>query len=757
MASGGRCFVARHEGRIVHAGWVTGADAWIDYLGCAMPLATGDAYQFGSFTDPAFRGRGIAAARVAAMARALRAEGYRRLVACVLPENADAWRPLERVRYRVAGRISVVRLGPWRRVRVRLAGGARPAPCGYWDDVLADMRAAPPIEAWRAYMRRVYADLVGRWFPAPVAGPRAEDRSLRGGHLRPRRALRARPGQRGRGRVAGHRGRGAPAARRRPEPAPLRRGRSAGDPAPVRLDGARPRRLVARSLRRQGGHRQEPRRVGAAARARRRLDPHARQPAQPRRVAPQPSAVRSAEAAGSRSVLRRRDLWARGGPRPARGGGLRRHRRHRGGPRSARASHLAGRPRRPPARRRASRGGSSGSCGDSSGSAAGRRGTGRDTTWPCGRGSAARRRPSADMQCGECQADIRPGQAFCGSCGAPLPRSCPSCSAPSEPGANFCGRCGASLRGASAAGGPAAAPRGHTPPHLAERILSGRRALEGERKLVTVLFADLKGSMEILANRDPEEARRVLDPVLERMMDAVHQYEGTVNQVMGDGIMALFGAPVAREDHAVRAGYAALTMQKSIAEFARQHGPVDGVEVRIRVGLNSGEVVVRGIGNDLTMDYSAIGQTTHLASRMEQLAAPGSDPRHRGLRSPHRGAAAPEADGARADQGPERAARGARAGGRRADARALPGRGRPRVHPVRRPRRRAGGDPPRRGAGARGPRAGRRRHRRAGGGQVAPLLRARRLAGRARVADARDGLRLARQGQRALADPRPRR
>ena len=190
-------------------------------------------------------------------------------------------------------------------------------------------------------------------------------------------------------------------------------------------------------------------------------------------------------------------------------------------------------------------------------------------------------------------------------------------------GANFCGRCGTSLRG-DAARAPAAPPRGHTPAHLAERILSGRQALEGERKLVTVLFADLKGSMEILANRDPEEARRVLDPVLERMMDAVHQYEGTVNQVLGDGIMALFGAPVAREDHAVRAGYAALTMQKSIAEFARHRDSADGIEVRIRVGLNSGEVVVRGIGNDLTMDYSAIGQTTHLASRMEQLAAPGS-------------------------------------------------------------------------------------------------------------------------------------
>jgi class 3 adenylate cyclase/tetratricopeptide (TPR) repeat protein len=141
---------------------------------------------------------------------------------------------------------------------------------------------------------------------------------------------------------------------------------------------------------------------------------------------------------------------------------------------------------------------------------------------------------------------------------------------------------------------------------------------------VTVLFADLKGSMELLADRDPEEARELLDPVLERMMEAVHRYEGTVNQVMGDGIMALFGAPLALEDHAVRACYTALRMQESVKRYAdgvrRQHG----VTIRIRVGLNSGEVVVRAIGSDLHMDYTAVGQTTHLAARMEQLADPGS-------------------------------------------------------------------------------------------------------------------------------------
>ena len=139
-----------------------------------------------------------------------------------------------------------------------------------------------------------------------------------------------------------------------------------------------------------------------------------------------------------------------------------------------------------------------------------------------------------------------------------------------------------------------------------------------------MLFADLKGSMELLADRDPEEARKLLDPVLERMMEAVHRYEGTVNQVMGDGIMALFGAPVAHEDHAVRACYAALRMRDSVKEYADGVRRTQGILVQIRVGVNSGEVVVRSIGSDLHMDYTAVGQTTHLAARMEQMAAPGS-------------------------------------------------------------------------------------------------------------------------------------
>jgi class 3 adenylate cyclase/tetratricopeptide (TPR) repeat protein len=167
-------------------------------------------------------------------------------------------------------------------------------------------------------------------------------------------------------------------------------------------------------------------------------------------------------------------------------------------------------------------------------------------------------------------------------------------------------------------------PLSYTPAYLAEKILTSRAALEGERKQVTVLFADLKGSTELIEGLDPEEARRLLDPALHVMMDAVHRYEGTVNQVLGDGIMALFGAPVAHEDHAVRACYAALAMQTAMRRYAEEVRRSHGLEMQARVGLNSGAVVVRSIGNDLHMDYSAVGQTTHLAARMEQLATPGS-------------------------------------------------------------------------------------------------------------------------------------
>jgi class 3 adenylate cyclase len=168
------------------------------------------------------------------------------------------------------------------------------------------------------------------------------------------------------------------------------------------------------------------------------------------------------------------------------------------------------------------------------------------------------------------------------------------------------------------------APLSYTPPHLTEKILDSRQSLAGERKQVTVLFADIKDSTELIRDLDPEAAQQLLDPALHRMMDAVHRYEGTVNQVLGDGIMALFGAPIAHEDHALRACYAALAMQVAMRDYTEEVRRAHGFELRIRVGLNSGEVVVRAIGNDLHMDYSAVGQTTHLAARMEQLATPGS-------------------------------------------------------------------------------------------------------------------------------------
>jgi class 3 adenylate cyclase len=231
------------------------------------------------------------------------------------------------------------------------------------------------------------------------------------------------------------------------------------------------------------------------------------------------------------------------------------------------------------------------------------------------------------MKCSRCQQDAPSDAEFCPECGTKLAAVCAHCGTANASGHKFCKKCGQPLTSAEEArpeGGRFGSPESYTPKYLAEKIINSKAALEGERKQVTVLFADLKGSMELLADRDPEEARRLLDPVLERMMEAVHRYEGTVNQVMGDGIMALFGAPLAHEDHAVRACYAALWMQEAVNQYAEDVHRSHGATIRIRVGLNSGEVVVRAIGSDLHMDYTAVGQTTHLAARMEQLADPGT-------------------------------------------------------------------------------------------------------------------------------------
>ena len=228
------------------------------------------------------------------------------------------------------------------------------------------------------------------------------------------------------------------------------------------------------------------------------------------------------------------------------------------------------------------------------------------------------------MKCAQCQQDNPSHAKFCLGCGVRLMLACGSCGTELPATARFCFQCGQAVGAGTAAAVSSPAPEAYTPRHLAEKILTSKSALEGERKQVTVLFADLKSSLELLVDRELEEAPKLLDPVLERMIEAVHRYEGTVNQILGDGIMALFGAPVAHEDHAVRACYAALRMQQLVKGYAEEVRRSHGMSVRIRIGVNSGEVLVRAIGTDLRMDYTAVGQTTHLAARMEQLADPGS-------------------------------------------------------------------------------------------------------------------------------------
>jgi class 3 adenylate cyclase/tetratricopeptide (TPR) repeat protein len=204
---------------------------------------------------------------------------------------------------------------------------------------------------------------------------------------------------------------------------------------------------------------------------------------------------------------------------------------------------------------------------------------------------------------------------------------CPRCQRETPPDARFCPQCGAHLARPGSGEPATGAPRARAARaagDAAESLRAAGPGREGERKQVTVLFADLKSSMELLADRDPEEAQKLLDPLLEYMMDAVHRQHGTVNQVMGDGIMALFGAPLAHEDHAVRACYAALRMQDAVTRYGDEVQRTHGVPLQIRVGINSGEAVVRVIGSDLHTSYAAVGQTVHLAARMEQMAKPGS-------------------------------------------------------------------------------------------------------------------------------------
>jgi class 3 adenylate cyclase/tetratricopeptide (TPR) repeat protein len=228
------------------------------------------------------------------------------------------------------------------------------------------------------------------------------------------------------------------------------------------------------------------------------------------------------------------------------------------------------------------------------------------------------------MKCPNCLHENGIEAKFCEQCAAPLTRICGHCGSPASSTAKFCDQCGQPLPSVADEPSRFVLLGDYTPRHLAEKIRASWSAVQGERKQVTVLFADVKGSMELIADRDPEQAQTLISPVIEAMMEAVHRYEGTVNQVLGDGIMALFGAPLASEDHAVHACYAALRMQENVKRYAEQVQQRHGIPLAIRVGLNSGEIVVRIIGNDTHMEYTAVGQTVHLAARMEQMANPGS-------------------------------------------------------------------------------------------------------------------------------------
>jgi len=225
------------------------------------------------------------------------------------------------------------------------------------------------------------------------------------------------------------------------------------------------------------------------------------------------------------------------------------------------------------------------------------------------------------VTCRACQQPNPDDAAFCGSCGAPLQKACPSCGRDNPPGQAFCNGCGQRLGPSPVERSTERAPRDYTPRHLAEKILRSRSALEGERKLVTVLFADVKGSLELAGKLDPEEWHRILDRFFQILTDGVHRFEGTVNQYTGDGIMALFGAPIAHEDHAQRACYAALQLRDALGAYANEVRLSHGLDFAVRIGIHTGEVVVGKIGDDLRMDYTAQGATVGLAQRLEQMAA----------------------------------------------------------------------------------------------------------------------------------------
>ena len=220
------------------------------------------------------------------------------------------------------------------------------------------------------------------------------------------------------------------------------------------------------------------------------------------------------------------------------------------------------------------------------------------------------------MRCSKCGTESQTGKKFCAVCGSPISNRCPRCDAENAPSSAFCEDCGTAL------GATAPTPK---PDRLAIVAPVDPESLEGERKTVTALFADIKGSTELEQDLDPEEARAIVDPALKLMIDAVHRYDGYIVQSTGDGIFALFGAPVAHEDHPQRTLYAALCMQEKLKKYSTRLREAGNLPIEARVGVNTGEVVVRSIRTgDGHVEYTPIGHTTNLASRMQTLADPGA-------------------------------------------------------------------------------------------------------------------------------------
>jgi predicted ATPase/class 3 adenylate cyclase len=229
------------------------------------------------------------------------------------------------------------------------------------------------------------------------------------------------------------------------------------------------------------------------------------------------------------------------------------------------------------------------------------------------------------MKCPKCQFDNREGIKFCEKCGTSMEFVCAKCGAKIPPDRQFCGECGHDLsRPEEASPIDYNQPQSYTPKFLADKILTNRSSIEGERKLVTILFSDVANYTSFSEKLDPEEVHQIMNGCFKILMDEIHKYEGTINQFTGDGIMALFGAPVALEDHAQGACYAGLAIQNAIRDYGEKIKQNYGVDFKMRIGLNSGPVIVGAIGDDLRMDYTAIGDTTNLASRMESLSDPGA-------------------------------------------------------------------------------------------------------------------------------------